>query len=535
MLNLSIASRLYITMAAVGTCLLIVTLGYSFRHERNLVDELALDHVSGFSDSYFEAINTLMLSGGMGQRALLQEKMRRQANIVELRLIRAPTISALFGPGLEDSNPADEWDRQALEGQAQVQRQQIDGKPALTLLQPIVLTADHNGINCLSCHVTSQEGDIAGAVRVSYSLADSYAAINRSMWQQAAMLTLVFGVGVLMLALIYRRSVSLRLERLRQALYQSAERNDLTTQFDTHRNDEIGQLSRSLETLTRKFRESLNELGDNSSHLCHTALELRQTAESTDHAVQALKRDTGAMVETVEQMENAAHGVSQNAQFTAERSVNAQQTADDGVNSATQVVSQIRALVEVVASAATSISELERRSERVGSVIDVISGIAEQTNLLALNAAIEAARAGDQGRGFAVVADEVRSLANRTHDSTDEISQIITELREQSAKAVSSMSSANEAATRSAVDIETLVHALQEIADQSREITQLNAQVSDASSEQSSAVDALTRHIAGIRDIAERSAEDSARDNTISQQLVSLAQVLEVLIDRYKR
>jgi len=94
-------------------------------------------------------------------------------------------------------------------------------------------------------------------------------------------------------------------------------------------------------------------------------------------------------------------------------------------------VSSLREIADVAATSYENVSELKDLAEKIVGFVSTIAAIAEQTNLLALNAAIEAARAGEQGRGFAVVADEVRNLAQKTNQTTDEITQLVEQIKHQ--------------------------------------------------------------------------------------------------------
>src|SRR5439155_24938671 len=107
-----------------------------------------------------------------------------------------------------------------------------------------------------------------------------------------------------------------------------------------------------------------------------------------------------------------------------------------GVGGAQQATDAIRQVADSSAQVASAIEDLSARWERIGGIVDTITGIAEQTNLLALNAAIEAARAGEQGRGFAVVAEEVRKLAEESQAAAAEISQLIREMQSETTRVV---------------------------------------------------------------------------------------------------
>ncbi len=153
------------------------------------------------------------------------------------------------------------------------------------------------------------------------------------------------------------------------------------------------------------------------------------------------------------EMTSTVREIARNAELVAAESQNADREAKEGGQIITTTIGSITNLSNEVGEAAEVIHELEKNSNDIGTVLDVIKSIAEQTNLLALNAAIEAARAGEHGRGFAVVADEVRTLASRTQQSTEQIQKMVASLQAHTRKAVKVMDSdADRHGERSEVD-----------------------------------------------------------------------------------
>ncbi|GAE88857.1 methyl-accepting chemotaxis protein [Acetivibrio straminisolvens] len=98
---------------------------------------------------------------------------------------------------------------------------------------------------------------------------------------------------------------------------------------------------------------------------------------------------------------------------------------EDSKSSMKKAMDEIRIISENTTKTKNTIYSLKERTSKIEKVVEVITGIANDTSLLSLNASIESAKAGEYGKGFAVVASEVKKLAEQSHRSAQEISQMI--------------------------------------------------------------------------------------------------------------
>ncbi|ANH96170.1 chemotaxis protein [Pseudomonas koreensis] len=359
---------------------------------------------------------------------------------------------------------------------------------------------------------------------------DTDAAHAKNMLIIATLLAVAFG---LLAAWAITRQIIIPLNQTLKVAERVAA-GDLTHNLVSQRRDELGQLQRSMQSMTQGLRDLIGGISDGVTQIASAAEELSAVTEQTSAGVNNQKIETDQVATAMNEMAATVQEVARNAEEASEAAVAADQQAREGDKVVGEAIAQIERLAVEVGHSTEAMGELKRESDKIGSVLDVIKSVAQQTNLLALNAAIEAARAGEAGRGFAVVADEVRSLAQRTQKSTEEIEELIVGLQNGTQQVATIMDNSR-SLTDSSVELTRRAGgSLESITRTVSAIQAMNQQIAAAAEQQSAVAEEINRSVLNVRDVSDQTSAASEETAASSVELARLGTHLQMLVGRFK-
>lgn len=411
-------------------------------------------------------------------------------------------------------------------------REALAGKSGFAIFE------DYRGVEVVSAYRPINTGGMNWAILAEMDTSEAFAAaseLRETVIYNVAIVTLLITVAAAVIAFLFANSINRPLREITDSMNDiSAGEGDLTVRLNEKGKDELAELAGAFNRFVIKIDNLIGEVRVSTDSLSTSAEKLSLVTQDSRDGAGRQQREIEHIATAVEEMTTS---VSEVANSTSQTASAAEQTGiqvETGREVLQRNLAAIQKLSNRIQESQVIVDALGSDSERVGTVLEVISSVAEQTNLLALNAAIEAARAGEQGRGFAVVADEVRILAQRTQESAEEIRQIIESLQSRSKETIKTLEMNNAELKESVSLSESTQESFLKIEEAVNTLLTMSAQIASATEQQSATTTEISQNVHSIHQVATDSLSGADETAASSNELAALGSHLNNLVSQFK-
>ena len=341
----------------------------------------------------------------------------------------------------------------------------------------------------------------------------------------------LFSIAFLVVALltVYRRIIAALggEPAVASEVVKQVAAGDLSVEIPVANTDSTSLLA-AMKVMQSNLQKLIGEIQTNADMVASAAKKMTIAAEDVAWSSNQQSASSQEIAAAMEQSTVSINLMSDSANRAQTISGDSELLMNETSGVVSEAVNRIAKIATVVEQASQTVRTLGQESENISKIVLVIKEVADQTNLLALNAAIEAARAGEQGRGFAVVADEVRKLAERTTQSTQEITTMISSMQSSARDAVTCIEDAVANVNEGVILTKRVGESVSRLGASSHEVKGVIIDVSSALREQNAASNEIARNVEQIAQTGER---NSGAVGAVAKAATELQQLANSLTD----